>query len=99
MFSSKANTYALLPNGEQKSEIVDFDPGSEHAGEHTEATVSLGALRQVVMRNLLTTILAFYSVGLSFGLFVTFTNFVKKENNCSIGPDPAWKEFARMYSV
>jgi hypothetical protein len=98
MFSSRADTYALLPDGEQKSEIVDFDAGSEHAGAHTEATVSLRALRQAVMKNLLTTILTFYSVGLSVGLFVTFINFVVKENNCNIGPDPAWKEFARMYA-
>lgn len=98
MFSSRTQTYALLPNVEQKSEIVDFDPESEHAGAHTEATVSLIALRQAVVRNLLTTILAFHSVGISVILFATFVNLVKKENNCNTGPFPAWKEFARMYT-
>lgn len=99
MFSSKANTYAPLPNGEQKSEIVDFNHESVDAGAHTEATASLIALRQAAVRNLLTTILAFYSVAISVVLFATLVNFVEKENHCNIGPYPAWKEFARMYAL
>lgn len=99
MFSSRTQTYALLSNGEQKSENVDFDPESERASTHTESTASPIALRQAVVRNLLTTILAFYSVGISVVLFATFINFVEKEDRCNIGPYPAWKEFARMYAL
>ncbi|KUL86572.1 hypothetical protein ZTR_04224 [Talaromyces verruculosus] len=94
MFSSRTQTYALLSNGEQKSENVDFDAESERASTETESTASPISLRQAVVRNLLTTILAFYSVGISVVLFATFVNFVEKENRCNIGPYPAWKEFA-----
>lgn len=99
MFTSKTNSYTPLPDGEQKSEIVDFDPESKHVEAHTEATISLGALRQALTRSPLTTILAIYSLGLSVGLFATFINFAEKENHCNIGPNPAWKDFARTYGV
>lgn len=97
MFYSKTNSYSPLPHGDQNSNIVEFDPESKHAEAHTEATRSPGALRQALTRNLLTTILAFYSLGLSAVLFATFANFAEKENNCNIGPNPAWKDFARTY--
>jgi hypothetical protein len=99
MFFSRTQTYALLSNGEQKSENVDFDRESERATRHTESTALPIALRQAVVRDLLTTILAFYSIGISVVLFATFVNFVEKENRCNIGPYPAWKEFARMYAL
>ena len=52
MFSSEKKIYALLPDGERRSESVDFDPENDHASAHIESTASLKALRQAIKRNI-----------------------------------------------